>query len=188
MSAPVTPQAEFWRGAFGDAYTERNAASVEHLRARVVLWSEILAHTLAAPPASVLEVGANLGINLRALRAVTGARCYALEPNDKARAVLVQDGVVAAEDVRGGVASAIDFPTGVADLVFTSGVLIHIHPDHLRDSIGEIYRCSARWIACIEYFSDRPEMIPYRGHDDRLFKRDFGSLWLDCFADLRTVA
>lgn len=31
-------------------------------------------------------------------------------------------------------------------------------------------------------------MFPYRGHDDRLFKRDFGGYWLDHFSDLWTVA
>ncbi len=183
-----TPQAEFWRGEFGDAYTDRNAAAAEQIRARVALWSEIWSHTLKGPPTSVVEVGANLGINLRALRIVTSARLFAVEPNEKARGILVQDGIVAAEDVRGGLASAIDLPDAAADLAFTSGVLIHIHPDHLATSLREIHRCSARWIACVEYFSDKPETIPYRGHNDRLFKRDFGSLWLETCPDLRTVA
>jgi pseudaminic acid biosynthesis-associated methylase len=182
-----TPQVEFWRGDFGDVYTDRNVASPEQLRARVALWSDILGHAVGAPPGSILEVGANRGINLRALRALTGARLLAVEPNDKARALLVSDGIVSATDVRGGVSAAIDFPDGVADLAFTSGVLIHIHPDHLLASMREIHRCAARWIACIEYFADKPETVPYRGHDDRLFKRDYGSLWLDSFTDLRVA-
>lgn len=186
MSA--TPQAEFWKSEFGDAYTDRNVASVEQIQARLALWSDILAHTISAPPASILEVGANLGINLRALRLLSSARRYAVEPNEKARTILVQDGLVAPADVRDGLASNIGLPDEVADLAFTSGVLIHIHPDHLLASLKEIYRCSRRWIACVEYFSDKPEMIPYRGHDDRLFKRDFGAFWLDSFPDLRTVA
>jgi pseudaminic acid biosynthesis-associated methylase len=183
-----TPQLEFWRGDFGNAYIDRNDASPEQMRARVALWSEILGHTLVAPPKSILEVGANLGINLRALRVLTGATLLALEPNDKARDILVSDGIVAQDNLRGGMASAIDFPTSSVDLAFTSGVLIHIHPDNLPASLAEINRVSSRWIACIEYFSDKPEMIPYRGHDDRLFKRDFGGMWLDRFPDLRVVA
>jgi pseudaminic acid biosynthesis-associated methylase len=184
----TTPQAEFWRGEFGNAYTDRNLASSDQMQARLQLWSEILSHTISAPPESFLEVGANLGTNLRALRLLTGARCLAVEPNDKAREILVRDGVLKAEDLRGGIASQIDFPDSAADFAFTSGVLIHIHPDHLAASLKEIHRCSRRWIGCIEYFSDKPEMIPYRGHDDRLFKRDFGGLWLDSFPDLRVVA
>ena len=184
----TTPQAEFWRGEFGHAYTDRNLDSYDQMQARLQLWSEILSHTISAPPESFLEVGANLGTNLRALRLLTAARCLAVEPNDKAREILARDGVLKAEDMRGGIASQIDFPDGAADFAFTSGVLIHIHPDHLAASLKEIHRCSRRWIGCIEYFSDKPEMIPYRGHDDRLFKCDFGGFWLDSFPDLRVVA
>jgi pseudaminic acid biosynthesis-associated methylase len=187
----TTPQLDFWRGDFGNLYIDRNKASADNLRALVALWVEIMAHTLPAPPQSILEVGANIGNNLRALRAITGARFYAVEPNEKARDILLRDQVVAPADLRDGFASSINFADGVADLAFTSGVLIHVHPDQLLASLKEIYRCSARWIVCIEYFSDKPEMIPFRGHDDRLFKRDFrrllarqfqrftdGSLWL----------
>ncbi len=183
-----TPQIEMWRGAFGDAYTDRNLASPEMMGARIALWSEILGHTIAAPPCSILEVGANLGINLRALRAISAAHLYAVEPNDKARETLVHDGVVEPQDIRAGTATAIDLPDDVADLAFTSGVLIHIHPDQLLASCREIHRCSARWIGCIEYFADKPEMIPYRGEVDRLFKRDFGDFWLDNFPDLYITA
>jgi pseudaminic acid biosynthesis-associated methylase len=184
----TNPQTDFWRGEFGDAYTDRNTASATEIQARLALWSEILSHTISAPPASILEVGANLGINLRALRLLSSARRLAVEPNEKARGFLVQDGIVAAADVRDGLASAIDFPDGIADLAFTCGVLIHIHPDQLSASLREIHRCAKRWIGCIEYFSDKPQMIPYRGHDDRLFKRDFGDLWLETCRDLRVVA
>ena len=48
------------------------------------------------------------------------------------------------------------------------------------------YRVTRRYIVCIEYFSDKPEEIPYRGHDGVLFKRDFGGFWIDNFPDLET--
>jgi pseudaminic acid biosynthesis-associated methylase len=183
-----TPQVEFWRGDFGNLYADRNVASPEQLASRIALWSEILKPLIGAPPASILEVGCNLGINLRALRALTQAAFYAVEPNAKAGEILLRDGVVRKENLRAGVAQAIDFPDKVADLAFTSGVLIHIHPDHLADACREIYRCAGRYVACVEYFADKPEMIPYRGHDDRLFKRDFGGYWMDLFPDLRVLA
>jgi pseudaminic acid biosynthesis-associated methylase len=187
MSDPVV-QAEFWRGEFGDSYTERNAVSPDQLRARCAMWSNILSHTLAVPPQSILEIGANIGVNLRALRALTDARLFATEPNEKARRRLIEEGVLDASNVRDGLASSIDWPDAVADLVFTSGVLIHIHPDNLEASLREIHRCTNRWIVTIEYFSDKPEMIPYRGREDLLFKRDFGGYWLDTFPNLRVTA
>jgi spore coat polysaccharide biosynthesis protein SpsF len=181
-------QIKFWKGSFGDAYVDRNEASARLIAAAVHLWSDILKHTIGAPPRSILEVGCNIGLNLRALKTMTSAELFAIEPNDKARCVLLRDGVLAASNLRDGAAQDIDFPDNVADLAFTSGVLIHIHPDELLAACKEIDRCARRYIACIEYFSDQPETIPYRGHDDVLFKRDFGSFWLDNFPRLRTLA
>ena len=188
MTEKETPQIEFWRGEFGNSYVDRNVASHEQMASRIGMWAEIFRPLIGKPPTSILEVGCNLGINLRALRAISGAEFLAVEPNDKAREILQRDGVVEAKNLRDGVAQNIDFPDGVADFAFTSGVLIHIHPDDLLASCTEIHRCARRNIACIEYFSDKPEMIPYRGHDDRLFKRDFGGFWMDNFPDLTVVA
>lgn len=182
-----TEQSKFWRGDFGDAYVDRNSADAATLRARVELWSRVLAPTKGAPPASMLEVGANIGINLRALRCVTGADLWAVEPNTKARGVLVDEGVVGADRVVDAIATSIPLADGAVDLAFTSGVLIHIHPDDLLRSCREIHRVSRRYIACIEYFSDKPEEINYRGHDGFLFKRDFGGFWMDSFPDLQLL-
>jgi pseudaminic acid biosynthesis-associated methylase len=185
--AKTTPQVEFWRGEFGDDYTDRNLGTRAQLASRIAMWSEILKPLVGKMPNSILEVGCNLGINLRALRALTPATLLAVEPNEKAREVLLNGGIVEATNLRGGMAQSIDFADGVADLAFTSGVLIHIHPDHLLPACKEIHRCANRYVACVEYFSDKPEMIRYRGHDDRLFKRDFGGYWMDNFPDLTVL-
>lgn len=182
-----TAQLQFWRGDFGDTYIDRNSASTEHLRARVAMWAQIMNFVTGAPPKSILEVGSNIGNNLRALRTMSNARMYALEPNAQARDVLLQDKVVEADCALDGFAAGIPMADGAVDMSFTSGVLIHIHPDDLLSSCREIHRVSAKYIACIEYFSDKPEMIPYRGHDDRLFKRDFGGFWMDNFSDLHLL-
>lgn len=184
----MNEQVDFWRGDFGNAYTDRNNLDPSLLRARTAMWAKILHHTLAAPPASILEVGCNIGVNLRALRTLTGATPMAVEPNDKARGILVEDGVVAPENLRAGIASKIDFADGAADFVFTSGVFIHIHPDDLHASMREIHRVSKRYVVSVEYFNDSPAEISYRGHANKLFKRDFGGEWLDLFPDLKPVA
>jgi hypothetical protein len=72
-------------------------------------------------------------------------------------------------------------------MVFTSGVLIHIHPDHLLPSCSEMFRVAGRYIVCVEYFSDHAEGIQYRGNANVLFKRDFGGFWLDHFDQLALV-
>lgn len=131
---------------------------------------------------SILEIGANVGINLRALRRLTAARLAGVEPNASARALLAE----CADDVFDGIAAAIPAADASFDLVFTSGVLIHIPPSELLASCKEIERVSRRYIVAVEYFARDLEAKQYRGHD-ALWKRDFGAYWLDHFP-LRPVA
>lgn len=186
-SADSTKQEGLWRGDFGDAYTDRNAVSDRHLASLTAHWARILRVTEGLPPRSILEVGANIGLNLRALRRLTSAEFFALEPNGVARKRLVDDQILPASNVLDGLASQLPFKDASVDLAFTSGVLIHIHPRDLTASCREIYRVSRRYIACIEYFSDKEEEIAYRGHTEALFKRDFGGFYLDNFPDLRLL-
>ncbi|MBF0176154.1 MAG: methyltransferase domain-containing protein [Magnetococcales bacterium] len=180
-------QLEQWRGAFGHDYRERNQVTEKRLHERVKVWARVLGCMDGAPPQSILEVGANVGLVMRALRRLTDAELFAVEPNAESRQRLVTDGVLPATHALDGFAAHIPLPDKAVDLAFTSGVMIHIHPDHLLASCKEIHRVSRRYIACIEYFSDKPETIHYRGHDDLLFKRDFGGFWMDNFSDLQVV-
>jgi spore coat polysaccharide biosynthesis protein SpsF len=72
-------------------------------------------------------------------------------------------------------------------MAFTTGVLIHVDPSLLAATMAEIHRVAAKYVFCAEYFSPKPEAVPYRGETDLLFKNDFGSLYLDTFPDLRLV-
>jgi ubiquinone/menaquinone biosynthesis C-methylase UbiE len=73
------------------------------------------------------------------------------------------------------------------ELVFTSGVLIHIAPADIEAALREIHRCARRFIWGYEYFAERYTAVEYRGNDDLLWKTDFAKLYLDAFADLRLV-
>ncbi|MBS4047998.1 MAG: methyltransferase domain-containing protein [Alphaproteobacteria bacterium] len=182
-----TEQLQFWRGEFGNVYIGRNSANAENLRARVAMWADIMRTVSGAMPKSILEVGSNIGNNLRALHTMSAAKMFALEPNAQARDILLQDKVVEPECALEGTAAGIPLADKSVEMAFTCGVLIHIHPDNLLPSCHEIHRVSSKYIACVEYFSDKPEMIPYRGYNDRLFKRDFGGFWMDNFPDLRVL-
>jgi pseudaminic acid biosynthesis-associated methylase len=179
-------QLKRWRGSFGDAYADRNAG-FNYIAPLVSAFARILERTRHHPPHSILEVGANIGLNLRALSRLGDAELHAAEPNAKARTVLIQDHVVKPERVYDADAARLPLADRSIDLVFTSGVLIHIHPDRLAAACREIHRVAARWIVCIEYFAAEPTSSPYRGHDDLLFKRDFGQFWLDCCPKLVPV-
>jgi pseudaminic acid biosynthesis-associated methylase len=185
--AQAGKQEQLWRTEFGDAYVDRNVVSDAHLANLTRNWSAIVKCMAGAPPKTIFEGGANIGLNLRALRRLTDARFIALEPNAKARRRLVDDKIVASGDVIDGLLNKIALPDGAAELSFTSGVLIHVPPTDLLASVREIARVSSRYIACIEYFADKPEEIPYRGQTEALFKRDFGSFYLEHVPGLRVL-
>ena len=44
-----------------------------------------------------------------------------------------------------GSAFDIPFKNEYFDLVFTSGLLIHIHPSNIREAMNEIYRCTKKF-------------------------------------------
>ena len=174
MSQPL----EVWVGEFGDSYIERNGDKT--IQSRAAMWRRVLRDIT---PGTILEVGANIGLNIRALQKVTGARLLAVEPNNAARRVLK----TVTDDAYDGTADKLWLADGSVNLVATWGVLIHIHPDDLADACAEMYRVSNRYIVCIEYFSDKPEEIEYRGQSGMLWKRDFGSFWMEQHPDLKLL-
>jgi len=86
-----------------------------------------------------------------------------------------------------GSALALPFDDNTFDLVFTSGVLIHIAPENLSQAIHEIYRCTKQYIWGTEYFSNAPTSVLYRGHEQLLWKMDYVKLYLSSFPDLELV-
>jgi spore coat polysaccharide biosynthesis protein SpsF len=179
MNSFSTPQEQFWAGQFGDDYTDRNTGA-RRVASNVALFSRILASTVGVR--SVIEFGANRGLNLMALRQLLpDARLSAVEINAKAVEALRQFSWL---DVTH--ASLLDFKPAVqSDLVLVKGVLIHLNPDVLA-SVYELLRAaSARYICIVEYYNPSPVTIPYRGHTDRLFKRDFAGEVLGKYPDLK---
>jgi pseudaminic acid biosynthesis-associated methylase len=181
MNSFSTPQEQFWAGQFGDDYTDRNTGA-HWVASNLALFSRILAATVGVR--SVIEFGANRGLNLLALRQLLpDARLSAVEINAKAVEALRQFSWL---DVTH--ASLLDFkPAALSDLVLVKGVLIHLNPEVLA-SVYELLRAaSSRYICIVEYYNPSPVTIPYRGHTDRLFKRDFAGEVLARYPDLRLL-
>lgn len=181
-----TQQLRFWRGDFGRDYIERNEVDPKAIEALVPVWQRMLAPAVPKPR-TILEVGCNIGLNLRALPRVTDAKLFAVEPNAEARKRVIRDQVLSELNIQDGIAARIPLPDNAVDLAFTSGVLIHVHPDQLADSCREIFRVSARHILCAEYYSAQPREISYRGQSGLLFLRDFGAFWMQTCPSLKLV-
>jgi len=182
-----TEQTQFWRGDFGTDYIGRNTREAAAVRSRTAMWARILERTSGSPPQSVLEVGSNVGLNLAAISRLLPAALHAAEPNSTARGELARSSLLPAENIHDAIGDALPYPDAAIDMVFTSGVLIHVAPDRLEATCREMHRVSRRYIGCIEYFSTTPEEKSYRGHSAKLFKRDFGGFWWDLFPGLKLV-
>ena len=51
----------------------------------------------------------------------------------------------------------------------------------------KLYDSSSKYILIAEYYNPSPLAISYRGHSDRLFKRDFAGEFLDIFKDVKLI-
>jgi len=187
--AETTFQLKNWTNEFGREYTKRNAYSVDSLNkayldcfgiSRAALNRSFLKSV--AKSSRILEVGCNIGIQLRFLRQAGFNNLYAIEP--QADAVKSVRRSLPDANIITGNGLDIPFKDGYFDLVYTSGVLIHIHPKDIKKAIREIYRCSNKYIWGFEYYAKKCEEVLYHGYRNLLWKTDFVKLFLDTFSDL----
>lgn len=178
----ATEQESFWEGKFGDEYTARNRGA-GWIASDTAFFSKMLART--QPIKRILELGPNIGMNLMALRRLLPtAHLSAVEINNSAASELKSN----MKDVELHVGSILDFQSeSTWDLVFTKGVMIHINPDKLPTVYDLMYRLSSRYLLVAEYYNPKPVEVNYRGHSERLFKRDFAGDMLDKYADLQLI-
>jgi pseudaminic acid biosynthesis-associated methylase len=168
---------QLWSGEFGDKYIDRNAKAGD---VRGPFWQELLARLR---PARVLEVGCNVGGNLRwVAETVPRKDVFGIDVNQKAieQLCVTLPGINAVW----GAARELPFRDRWFDLVFTMGVLIHQPETTLSLVMAEIVRCSRRYILCGEYFAEQTEEVAYRGHEGALFRRNYGKLYQEIFPDL----
>ena len=177
-----TEQEKFWQGEFGDEYIDRNK-SASLLAANLELFSQILKRT--GPINSVLELGCNVGMNLKSLELLSpNLKISGIDINKKAIEELQKE-KPEYNLVEGSIIDELDIEK--VDLTFTKGVLIHINPEKLENVYKNLYEKSEKYICINEYYNPTPVKINYRGHDDRLFKRDFCGEMLDKYNDLKLV-
>lgn len=177
-----TEQEAFWAGEFGAEYINRNVSDAL-LASNLNFFSKALAR--AGKVGDCIEFGANVGMNLRALRLLyPELDGHAIEINPRAAQRLAD--VIPADNIRQQ--SILDFaPERQWELVLIKGVLIHINPDWLPQVYDALHRSSSRYILLCEYYNPSPVTVNYRGHTDRLFKRDFCGELLDRHKDLALV-
>lgn len=175
-------QEHFWAGEFGEQYILRNS-SKQLLASNLHFFSKALANV--PKPTSCMEFGANVGMNLKALELLfPEIEISAVEINSRAAGVLSE--IIGASNVFEG--SLLDFNSEATwDLCIVKGVLIHVAPENLAAAYQVIHQACGRYLLLAEYYSPYPISVEYRGHADKLFKRDFAGEFLDMFSDFRLI-
>ena len=177
-----TEQEEFWQGNFGDEYVDRNQSDLL-LASNTSFFSKVFNRTGKID--SIMEFGCNIGMNLKAIRTLLPeSNLSGIEINKRAvddlnkwkgKAHVIEGSILDIElDTR-------------FDLTLIKGVLIHINPERLDDVYTRLYNYSDKYICIAEYYNPTPVTIPYRGHDNRLFKRDFAGELMSKYSDLELV-
>lgn len=177
----MRPQLEHWGGEFGRAYTDRN---VIDWRVRLPAFRTMLSGLNVA---RVLEVGCNRGHNLLALSELLGeeTEVVGVEPNRYALEIARSSSPRVA--VLRGTIFDLPFRAGHFDLAFTVGVLIHIPLDSLPAAMRELARVSARFVLAVEYFAEEETVVPYHGHQDLLWRRNFLRHFQECLPGHRLL-
>ena len=162
-----TEQEAFWAGEFGDFYIDRNRSS-GLLHSKIAMWSQMI--RCANRVCSIKELGCNIGLNLKALHHLNpNFRLSGVEINRSAAIEAEKLGIASIEC--GTITEPLEHEK--VDLTFTAAVLIHVSPDKLDNVYRNLVNLSNRYVLVAEYYNPSPTEILYRGHSERLFKRDF---------------
>ncbi len=190
----MTRQLDTWTSTFGQAYTDRNSQSLDEMDQafaeqfgvpKSAIYREVVGPA-RLPAGKVLEVGCNIGLQLRMLERVNpGIELHGLEPQEYAVAKARE--LAPNMHFHQGTAFALPFPDHAFDLVMTHGVLIHIHPDDLARAMAEICRVSRRFVLAHEYFAPVTTEIPYHGKTGLLWKTDFARRYEEVCPALQRV-
>ena len=179
-STYATPQEQFWAGEFGTAYIERNQGDAL-LASNINFFTKALQHTRELK--SCIEFGANIGMNLKALNLIfPGIQAHGIEINQDAATQLSK--VITSDHVYHQ--SILNFASEKTwDLTLIKGVLIHLNPDILPQVYDKLVKACGRFLLVAEYYNPSPVTINYRGHSDRLFKRDFAGEIMDRHPEMK---
>ena len=108
----------------------------------------------------LLECGSNIGKNINILNHILPSASKSLIEISPDAYKIVTSHYQIDKSFNGPIVES-QFGKEEFDLVFTMGVLIHIHPKDLLQNMKKMYEYSSRYILMGEYFNRTPTMIEY---------------------------
>jgi len=179
-----TEEEAFWAGDFGNDYIQRNKDDAL-IPGKISLLASALQTTRNV--STCIEFGSNVGLNLKAMKILfPQIEPHAIEINTNAVKELSK--ILPAERIFN--TSILDWstPSGMTwDLSMINGVLIHINPDVLPTVYDKLVSATNRYLLINEYYNPTPVAIDYRGHSDKLYKRDFAGEIMDRHPDMKLL-
>lgn len=170
-------QEKFWATTYAVEYIKKNSNFDHKLGAEA--WGKMLKETRGWV-GNYLECGCNIGRNIEQIRLVLpDAKPSIIEISEPAFRFVT--GRYDFEHAYNGSILESEFEKESFNLVFTMGVLIHINPDQLLEHMEKMLGYSRKYILIGEYFNRTPMTIEYQGEKNKLFKRDFGKLFIENF-------
>lgn len=190
--ATRTPQTDSWSGEFGKDYTDRNALTLPEMEALYERRYGLTRTTMnqrfldgVPRTARILELGSNVGNQLACLQAMGFRHLYGIELQPYA--VELSKSRTRGINLAEGTAYDVPYREGYFDVVFTSGLLIHLPPDQLPQALAEAHRCSRQYLWGFEYYAPTTTEVVYRGRPQLLWKADFARLYVERFPGLRLL-
>ena len=163
-------QLKYWKNNL--AYIKRNENFDNKLGRQI--WYNLLKNKRIN---TILECGSNIGRNLKQINlAYPKKKLSFIEVNKQAYETCLLNKNIALsynESIENCKINSNEF-----DLVFTSGVLIHINKKNLGKVVNNILKWTKKYIIIMEYFSTNDISKKYRNKKDLLFLRDYGDKFL----------
>jgi len=176
MDNKLNEQQNFWANDYALEYINKNKSFNSELG--IEGWQKMLQKVKNV--SSLLECGCNIGRNINFLNSVLpDAQKSIIEISNPAYQFVTSNYEITSS-FNGPILNS-NFKNESFDLTFTIGVLIHISPDDLIQNMTKLYDYSKKYILIGEYFNRTPVMIEYQGQQNKLFKCDFGKLFIENF-------
>lgn len=166
----------FWSKEYADEYISKNEDF--NIEKGIRGWELMLSKAKGIH--NILECGCNIGRNMKFLELVLPDAEKSIIELSETAYQRVTSNFKLEHSFNGSILES-NLPKNSFNLVFSMGVLIHISPDILLDNMAKMYSYSNKYILIGEYFSRSPVMIEYQGQKNKLFKQDFGKLFIENF-------
>ena len=185
IAAPAyrTSQENVWSSDHGFRYVIHHMGENWQDNIRIPVWTQFLSQVPDVD--SICEFGCNIGANLKAIRHVNpDVALSGIDINPHAVKMLQKEDI---GDIHCASILDVDMDRQY-DLVFTRGVLIHIHPDEVPKAMHNMAKHAKRYVLIYEHYSADPHTLVGYNPNSKEARPDEGyQFWGDFSGDFQSL-